>query len=164
MALCGSNPHGILHTHTQVLANRYAGPGTGISFHNDGPLFQPRVTILTLGDPALIHFVGPMGHTDVTTVLLRPRSLFVFEEECYSLYQHGIPPSYESETVGVSCINLDRCLGAVVGDVVPRGMRWSLTIRRVTHVAKSHDCVFSQQDTEEMARRWAWWRDSISEK
>jgi hypothetical protein len=48
--------------------------------------------------------------------------------------------------------------------VIPRGRRLSLTVRRVAVVAKAQSDVFSAQDREEMARRSAWWRSSISEK
>lgn len=91
----------------QVLLNEYDvtadGSGGGIAPHNDGPLFDANVAILTLGTPALLHFwerhpADPgangwgsvEGRDPVCSVLLEPRSLLVFSDLAYTVSTHHV--------------------------------------------------------------------------
>eukprot|EP00879_Flechtneria_rotunda_P025696 GHRR01027333.1.p1 GENE.GHRR01027333.1~~GHRR01027333.1.p1 ORF type:complete len:195 (+),score=33.59 GHRR01027333.1:761-1345(+) len=78
-----------------VLINAYQ-PGCGIMPHQDGPLYQPVVCILSLGSPAVLRFWrkqpegGTGGLPPLASVLLMPRSLLVFQDEAYQDCLHGI--------------------------------------------------------------------------
>ncbi|KYO25339.1 alpha-ketoglutarate-dependent dioxygenase alkB-like protein 6 [Alligator mississippiensis] len=89
-----------------VLVNEYC-PGQGIMPHEDGPLYFPTVTTVSLGSPTLLDFYRPVctevpgdepqvpaAQTEeqrhVLSLLLEPRSLLVLREELYSRYLHGI--------------------------------------------------------------------------
>ncbi|CAN0328814.1 unnamed protein product, partial [Phaeothamnion confervicola] len=89
------------------LLNEYSS-GQGIAPHKDGPLYYPRVAILSLGSPAELRFwaMNPTngimdGAEAVATpasrsMLCEHRSLVVFEGEAYHDYWHGILPSLEA--------------------------------------------------------------------
>lgn len=53
----------------QLLCNEYA-PRGGIGRHQDGPMFEPRAAILSMGAQATIRFWAPSGQ--VGSALLRP--------------------------------------------------------------------------------------------
>lgn len=175
--------NGALANH--VLINSYT-PGQGIISHQDGPLYYPAVAILSLGSPAIIRFTkkkggdvsdynsasidmmsgcgGGVGGDDspVASVVLPPRSLFIFKDDAYEEYLHGID-FVEEEIVDESVVNpliksgieeddeiksdkVETTMGAgeeiaTLGEgaaappVVKRdGTRVSLTIRRVLKV------------------------------
>lgn len=158
------------------------GCGGGIAPHKDGPLFDSRVAILTLGGPAIFHFwdscagneikdatngwAAVAGKSPVCSFLLEPRSLLVFEKEAYTDFLHGIRP-VARETIGPTVCNLAACKTGLwnCGDVVERGARrLSLTVRRVRHVAKESGAFLTREEQAECARRWAWWRGAISDR
>ena len=107
----------------QVLLNEYdvtadGSGGGGIAPHNDGPLFDDSVAILTLGSPAVLHFwaINPAspttngwaaveGRSPVCSVLLEPRSLLVFSGAAYTDHLHGILP-VATETLPPTICNL----------------------------------------------------------
>ena len=91
-------------------------PGEGIAPHVDGPIYVPRVAILSLAAPTLISFyprrepyANPMDHYDDTfkfdgeiakerpiqSLILEPRSLLVFSSDAYWLHPHGITDKLE---------------------------------------------------------------------
>ncbi len=166
----------------QVLANAYVGPTSGIGLHNDGPLFSPRVAIVSLGTPALLRFV-PVAAGAASrehTLLLRPRSLLLFTGAAYTDFRHGIAPGatcVDAET----CRNLSQCPGVAPGDSISAPgetfcvmtdssittanppARVSLTVRRVPQVLRPAG-EWSLEDTAEHARRLAWWRHAVSER
>lgn len=80
-----------------VLINQYE-PDEGILHHTDGPAYHDRVAILSLGSDCLLSFrrklspeqIGIEFGGDVCSVLLRRRSLFIFEKDAYVYYMHGI--------------------------------------------------------------------------
>ena len=116
---------------------RYSS-GCGIQAHADGPLFQPRVAILSLGRPACIRFykIGPPQHDAAAafSVVLQPASLFCFGGELYTDYKHAIP-ELEADVVPSSCMNL-AAAGVASGDALDcSGCRYSVTLRSVSHVA-----------------------------
>jgi hypothetical protein len=142
----------------QVLLNDYAGPGAGIGLHNDGPLFVPRVAIVSLGSPAVLRFrptatdpaggIGAPQPDDTLQVLVQPRSLIVFAGAAYTDHVHGVTAVEPGEE--------DR------HEVSPF-RRSSLTVRRVVTVAREAG-EWGPSDAEEHARRLAWWSSSVSEK
>ncbi|CAM4701132.1 unnamed protein product [Caretta caretta] len=128
-----------------VLVNEYL-PGQGIMPHEDGPLYFPTVTTISLGSHTLLDFYHPFSrgqHADSEQVptpqteeqrhflslLLEPRSLLVLREDMYVRYLHGIRPA-ASDAITEKVTNVAAC-GAVLGDELRRGTRVSLTIRHV---------------------------------
>ena len=66
-----------------VLVNSYQ-PGQGIDAHKDGPLYAPRVAILSLGSVASFDFVSDdTERSALASLLLPPRGLLVFEHDAY---------------------------------------------------------------------------------
>lgn len=140
-----------------ALVNLYA-PGQGILPHEDGPAYEPKVAIVSLGSPAVLRFWRrrrrrrqeeggeeeeeeeedrrrpvPVPGVDPpdASVLLEPRSLVVFEGEAYTGCYHGIE-ACEAETIDASVVNAPANKRATT---VPReGDRVSFTIRRVERV------------------------------
>lgn len=133
-----------------TLINFY-DPGQGILHHTDGPKYLPRVAILSLSSSCIMtfkpylkpHEVGIKDGRDLFSVLLRPRSILIFEKEVYVDMMHGIypikcdvvgqVPSMEemdgNEKQRVPCVNCDLA-NAQVGDIIDRGKRVSLTFRK----------------------------------
>ncbi|PKA53712.1 alkylated DNA repair protein alkB like 6 [Apostasia shenzhenica] len=97
-----------------VLINEYL-PDQGIMPHQDGPAYFPVASILSLQAPVVIDFTPhtrlieslsegqiSMGQAsgvendllyDNFSLLLMPRSLFIFKDQAYSDYLHGIKDS-----------------------------------------------------------------------
>lgn len=80
-----------------ALINKYES-FEGIMHHTDGPLYYSRVAILSLNTECLMTFkpklssqdIGIKECSDVLSVLLKPRSLFIFSDTLYNEYMHGI--------------------------------------------------------------------------
>eukprot|EP00408_Alexandrium_pacificum_P050170 CAMPEP_0171244012 /NCGR_PEP_ID=MMETSP0790-20130122/46606_1 /TAXON_ID=2925 /ORGANISM="Alexandrium catenella, Strain OF101" /LENGTH=266 /DNA_ID=CAMNT_0011711069 /DNA_START=49 /DNA_END=846 /DNA_ORIENTATION=+ len=77
-----------------VLVNHYQ-PGDGIMPHTDGPAYEPRAAILSLGSAAVFGFWRDHAHAassdpPALSLLLPPRSLLLFSGEAYSAHLHGI--------------------------------------------------------------------------
>ena len=125
-----------------VLVNEYLAPA-GITPHNDGDVYAPKVAILTLEGDALIDFWendgSPTRESDEeedaeakedglkkpspsprAQVALRRRSLLVYEGEAYSL-RHGIRRGFV-DTITRACVNAKR-VRVNAGETVPRGER-----------------------------------------
>jgi alkylated DNA repair protein alkB family protein 6 len=131
-----------------VLVNEYLAPA-GITPHNDGDVYAPKVAILTLEGDALIDFWendgSPTRESDPreddeeddaeakeedglrkpspsprAQVALRRRSLLVYEGEAYSL-RHGIRRGFV-DTITRACVNAKRAR-VNAGETVPRGER-----------------------------------------
>ncbi|XP_065427848.1 alpha-ketoglutarate-dependent dioxygenase alkB homolog 6 isoform X4 [Chrysemys picta bellii] len=134
-----------------VLVNEYL-PGQGIMPHEDGPLYFPTVTTISLGSHTLLDFYHPVSrgqHADSEQVpapqteeqrhflslLLEPRSLLVLREDMYVRYLHGIRPA-TSDAITEKVANVAAC-SAALGDELRRGTRVSLTIRHVPKVLKT---------------------------
>jgi alkylated DNA repair protein alkB family protein 6 len=141
-----------------ALVNRYK-PGEGILPHEDGPAYEPKVAIVSLGSPAVLRFwrrrrregnnsgAGgvpvPGADPPDASVMLEHRSLVVFGGEAYSGCYHGIE-ACEAETIDASVLNPPPQAAAAVAAAatttvtttsVPRqGDRISFTIRRVERV------------------------------
>lgn len=135
-------------TPNHVLVNEYK-PGEGILPHEDGPLYYPVVTNITLNSHAVIDFYRPrkkeeegQNHSTkqeadrVGSLLLQPRSLLVTCDAMYTEYLHGIESRTE-DTVDDGVKNAAVC-GIEPGTVLERGTRVSLTIRVVPKVLKAN--------------------------
>lgn len=161
-----------------VLLNEYVNAQDSIAPHNDGPLFEPRVAIISLGTAAALRFYDPAPRgvagavpTEVGAVVLQPGSLLVFEGDAYVRLLHGIEaaPRGDVESLDAASILSDavnRADAASVASVRPvrRGRRLSLTVRIVKHVAKAAAEYVSPDDAAEMRRRREWWAGAVSEK
>jgi alkylated DNA repair protein alkB family protein 6 len=97
-----------------VLINRYEAH-EGILHHTDGPAYHDTVAILSLGSDCVLSFrrnlpaemIGTAFAGDVCSVLLRRRSLLVFEKEAYADFKHGIADEQPVQTLGTlgPCVN-----------------------------------------------------------
>nr|DBA20673.1 TPA: hypothetical protein GDO54_017432 [Pyxicephalus adspersus] len=118
--------------------------------HEDGPLYYPTVTTISLGSHTVLDFYLPLdrGHAEeedqvpiteeqryVLSLLLEPRSLFILREDLYKNYLHGIHP-YTEDKLGNRVVNLEKCV-AQTDETLDRGTRVSLTIRYVPKVLKT---------------------------
>lgn len=128
-----------------VLVNEYKA-GEGIMPHEDGPLYYPTVTTLSLGSSALLDFYTPVGsllgdapqteeNRFLFSLLVKPRSLVILQEDMYQKLLHGIRPCHH-DALGEKVLNL-LAAGAKPGEVLTRGTRVSLTIRHVPKVTKA---------------------------
>jgi hypothetical protein len=54
--------------------------------HKDGPLYFPRVAILSLSGPAVIEFRKELSLPPSLSLYLHPRSLLIFQDEAYTEY------------------------------------------------------------------------------
>ena len=128
-----------------VLVNEYLAPA-GITPHNDGDVYAPKVAILTLEGDAQIDFWEndgsptavereeaeeedeedrknnrrPPSPSPRAQVALRRRSLLVYEGEAYDL-RHGIRRRFV-DTITRACVNAESARVAA-GETVPRGER-----------------------------------------
>lgn len=132
-----------------VLVNEY-NPGEGIMPHEDGPLYFPTVTTISLGSHTLLNFYHPVRkeeHDEEASIpqteenryflslLVEPRSLLILRDEMYITYLHGIKPLYE-DTINENIANI-KATNASIGDTLARSRRVSLTIRYVPKILKT---------------------------
>ena len=123
-----------------VLLNEYH-PGQGIMPHLDGPMFHPTISTISLGSHTVINFYKEEGENSslkfedrlVTSLLVEPRSLLVLQDEMYHQLLHGIEEIHEDKIDDKIC-NLDN--SSVIGSIIPRKTRISLTIRHVPKTSK----------------------------
>uniref|UniRef100_W5NC29 AlkB homolog 6 n=1 Tax=Lepisosteus oculatus TaxID=7918 RepID=W5NC29_LEPOC len=133
-------------TANHVLVNEYK-PGEGIMPHEDGPLYFPTVTTISLGSHTLLDFYRPISTAQeqegvpqteenryLLSLLVEPRSLLVLRDDMYTRFLHGVR-GVARDTVTESVANL-RAVSAELGDSLSRGTRVSLTIRHVPRVLK----------------------------
>uniref|UniRef100_A0A667ZZL8 AlkB homolog 6 n=1 Tax=Myripristis murdjan TaxID=586833 RepID=A0A667ZZL8_9TELE len=132
-------------TANHVLVNEYK-QGEGIMPHEDGPLYHPTVTTISLGSHTLLDFYRPISSQGAAgpqteesryllSLLLKPRSLLILQDEMYQHLLHGIQPCSQ-DTLTDRVVNLSSA-GALPGETLPRGTRVSLTIRHVPKVMKA---------------------------
>lgn len=106
-----------------ILINQYSAVD-GVLHHTDGPMYEEKVAIISLGSDCIMSFRKKLssleiGHEyagDVCSVVLRRRSLLIFEKDMYNHYMHGIGIEQNIQVVGEygTCIN--RALAHVVDD------------------------------------------------
>jgi hypothetical protein len=144
---------------TQILVNKYA-PGGGISRHNDGPLFEPLVGIISLAGAATIHFWGDENAMDTggegagpqCSVLLMPRSLLIFSRDAYTSYTHSVEPdSFDSFLPSLA--NYHFLPPELAGKDLPRSLRVSLTVRRVEKILDESSVLETEEARAERRRR-----------
>ncbi|KAF6036355.1 ALKBH6 [Bugula neritina] len=129
------------------LVNEYR-PGQGIMPHEDGNMFYPTVSTITLGSHTVLDFYKHINDEDCDTlsvedrhigsVLLERRSLVLVQDSMYKTHLHGIK-EVACDTLSQSIANLDHTEHSL-GDQLPRDTRVSLTIRHVnktTNISKS---------------------------
>ncbi|XP_028291750.1 alpha-ketoglutarate-dependent dioxygenase alkB homolog 6 [Gouania willdenowi] len=128
-----------------VLVNEYK-PGEGIMPHEDGALYHPTVTTLSLGSHTLLDFYTPVTSLEASapqteenryqfSLLLRPRSLLILQDDMYNNLLHGIQGCTQ-DTLTDKVVNLPTA-GGSAGDTLTRDTRVSLTIRHVPKVMKA---------------------------
>lgn len=117
-----------------ALINRYE-PGQGIMPHTDGPLYFPVVAILSLGSNTVMSFYqdtfAAKKDEAVGRIYLERGSLLLFSDAIYSDYLHSISEDTSDDTAGVEYINSHLLSKDLPSGAVPRGTRYSLTIRVV---------------------------------
>lgn len=132
-------------TANHVLVNEYK-PGEGIMPHEDGPLYHPTVTTISLGSHTLLDFYTPVSSSEgdapqteenryLFSLLVRPRSLLILQDDMYQRLLHGIQ-SCDQDTLTDQVVNLSSAKAAS-GEALTRGTRVSLTIRHVPKVMKA---------------------------
>lgn len=129
-----------------ILVNEYT-PGQGIMPHEDGPLYHPVVTTISLGTHTLLDFYTPLNdtqdeknHSDNTRILfsllLEPRSLLILKDDMYTKLLHGISER-NVDLISHTIPNISSCNAVSdVGRTLERGTRVSLTIRYVPKTLK----------------------------
>lgn len=134
-----------------VLVNEYL-PGEGIMPHEDGPLYFPTVTTISLGSHTMLDFYRPVskeqeGDSEQVTMpqteeerhflslLVEARSLLVLREDMYVKYLHGIK-NVSSDVITENVANVASC-NTKPGEMLNRGTRVSLTVRHVPKVLKT---------------------------
>jgi len=142
---------GAMYPMNSVRLNAYV-PGQGIEPHCDGPVYYPRVGILSLASPCILSFYPrsgtedcmqwdaandvPGGHqkgaSPLTSVFLEPRSLLLFGKDAFWHHRHGIAAVKEDELSESVCnYHLIDSTKFKKGDVVQRARRVSLTMRHL---------------------------------
>jgi len=145
----------VLFPANSVRLNSYR-PGQGIYPHLDGPVYYPRVAIVSLGSQVVFDFYPrmdndededkrgfswdrdkevpaapelPPGTKPEVSLLLEPGSLLVFDSNAFIYNRHGISSVMEDE-IGPQVKNAKE-IGLSAGDTLRRGKRVSLTIRHL---------------------------------
>lgn len=138
-----------------VALNEYSAQ-QGIAPHADGPVYAPRVAILSLFSPALLRFYGKQpeleahlawdestdtpahatgGGQPLECLLLQPRSLLLFVGDAFREHCHEVAACPEGREVAGDAQSGTLVNGALAGaqpgDPVVRGERVSLTIRHL---------------------------------
>lgn len=130
-----------------MLLNEYRA-GQGIAPHKDGPLYQDKVAILSLGAPARLDFWRSSNPTAAAaqpacaSVPLAGRSLLVFGGPAYKEHFHGILRREDADA----------------GE-----RRVSLTVRRVLRVEEGGEVLETSERRREEKRKEARFLMSITD-
>lgn len=150
------------HLPNHCLMNDYE-PGMGLNAHQDGPLYVPRVAILSLSSGCLFEFCSLASDDVVMSCYVPARSLLVFDQDAYLKVRHRVPFS-RLDKIEPHCVNADGS-ELCVGDVFERGRRVSLTMRCVKDVNERFDpLMMNDADRQDLRVREASFLRSISEK
>lgn len=116
--------------------------------HEDGPMYYPTVSTISLGSHTFLDFYRPVSNESdqaenflegryLFSILLEPRSLVILKEDMYKVYLHGIKEVDQDLINSKSIINFNK-LGHKneESSVLKRDTRVSLTIRHVPKVLK----------------------------
>jgi len=110
-----------------ALINEYKGE-EGISGHKDGPVYFPRVIILSIGGSTSMTFRDRLREsTMLQSLIIKPRSLLVFTKDAYDKFFHEIPLQLHDK-VESHCVNASP---TDIGMTYPRTTRISITMRVV---------------------------------
>ena len=110
-----------------ALINEYKGD-EGISAHKDGPVYFPRVIILSLGGSTSMTFRDSLRHpTLLSSLFIQPRSLLIFTKDAYDKFFHEIPVQTH-DLIQSHCINTNP---DQTGQSWSRSTRVSITLRVV---------------------------------
>ncbi|KAM4800621.1 putative RNA/DNA demethylase ALKBH6 isoform X2 [Urocitellus parryii] len=119
--------------------------------HEDGPLYYPTVSTISLGSHTMLDFYEPRQPEDddpieqprpppqpTTSLLLEPCSLLVLRGTAYTRLLHGIAAT-RVDVLDTASLppNAAACRSALPGAHLVRGTRVSLTIRRVPRVLRA---------------------------
>lgn len=140
-----------LYPMNSIRINGYR-PGQGIHPHCDGPVYYPKVAILSLGSPCLFSFYPKTGTEDcmkwdpandvpggyqggqsaMNTLFVEPRSLLIFSHDAFWHHRHGIDAA-ASEDIPSNLVNLEQAAawGYKPGDRLERARRVSFTMRHL---------------------------------
>jgi alkylated DNA repair protein alkB family protein 6 len=139
-------------------------PGHGIAPHCDGPIYVPRVAILSLANPVLMSFYARrpvyddvMEHYNDTfrfegaiakerpifSLVLEPRSLLVFERDAYWHHPHGISAKTEDSLLEADAGPIaNRHLLTTISPAqltLPRKYRVGVTVRNLLPRCQHHE-------------------------
>lgn len=116
--------------------------------HEDGPLYYPTVSTISLGSHTLLDFYKPveegleisencLENRYVFSLLLEPRSLVVLQDDMYTVFMHGIKEINQDLIEEKKIFNFKK-LGNLYSEkeILNRNTRISLTIRHVPKVLK----------------------------
>ncbi len=98
----------------QCICNRYMS-GEGISAHIDNPIFGDVIVCFTLQSGCTIEFMNSVSG-EKENLYVKPRSVYIMSGQARNNWTHCIQP---------------RKTDRVDGDMVYRGIRWSITFRKV---------------------------------
>lgn len=139
---------GGLYPMNSVRINAYR-PGQGIYPHCDGPVYYPKVAILSMGSSCVLSLYPRSGNEDTmkwdrandvpaghvrgsspqVSLFLEPRSLLVFDKDAFWHHRHGIEATAVDE-LDASVCNLE-AVGREAGSSIARSRRVSLTMRHL---------------------------------
>ncbi|XP_013377995.1 PREDICTED: alpha-ketoglutarate-dependent dioxygenase alkB homolog 6 isoform X3 [Chinchilla lanigera] len=119
--------------------------------HEDGPLYYPTVSTISLGSHTILDLYKPRQPEDddateqprppprpISSLLLEPCSLLVLRDTAYTRLLHGIAAAHVDALDANSLpANAAACQSAQPGACLVRGTRVSLTIRRVPRVLRA---------------------------
>jgi alkylated DNA repair protein alkB homolog 6 len=144
-----------------ILVNEYQ-PGQGIMPHEDGPLYYPTITTISLGCHTVLDFYKPILDTDndenidinkryAFSFFVEPRSLLVLKDKMYTQYLHGIKETNKDFINDTSLIMNFNELSTEYKNLIETSQierdntRISLTIRHVPKVVKTNiNSLFSK--------------------
>ncbi|XP_063108710.1 alpha-ketoglutarate-dependent dioxygenase alkB homolog 6 isoform X9 [Cavia porcellus] len=130
----------------------YLGGSYKTGPHEDGPLYYPTVSTISLGSHTMLDLYKPRQPEDddvteqprppprpTTSLLLEPCSLLVLRGTAYTRLLHGIAAA-PVDTLDATSLpaNAAACQSARPGACLVRGTRVSLTIRRVPRVLRAN--------------------------
>jgi len=184
-ALCESGVFEADAEPDQFLINEYFEE-QGIDAHRDGPLYQPKAAIISIGTPVVLDFFrasdatirgsSPEGSRAsgsgnnptlvsegrtlqrFASVALEDRSLLMFCGEAYTDLWHGISSGSKHMELHELCINSDRVR---LEPSWQRGYRISFTVRKAAHVVPK---PATAEGDAEARRRHSHWMRAVADK
>lgn len=113
-----------------ALINEYKGD-EGIHAHKDGPVYFPRVIILSIGGSTCMTFRDRLRDPSLfQSLIIKPRSLLIFTKDAYDKVFHEIPMQLQDK-VETHCVNAS---AQEIGMNFLRTTRISITMRVVPNL------------------------------